>query len=334
MSSALLSPEVTLGLALAFGAAWTLLHAMVSGWMPVAMDTPNERSLHQNPTPRTGGLAICLVIALLFPWPDDTAYRVMGLGALALAALSLADDFWNLSPLVRFPVHLFVAAVAVSCIQPAPDIFLMAVSVLAIVWMTNLFNFMDGSNGLAGGMALFGFAAYALASLSAGAGELAFVTAGIVLAALAFLFFNFHPARIFMGDSGSIPLGFLAGIAGYLGWVYGLWPFWFPVVVFAPFVADASVTLAKRILARKKIWRAHREHYYQRLIQMGWSHRRLALWEYALMLISSGSALLMLDCGQSVRLAGLVSLGIIYMVLMVCIDWRWRNHVAREASDA
>lgn len=334
MSGTLSLPVAASVLALIFCAAWGLLHAMVSGWLPVAMDKPNERSLHQNPTPRTGGLAVCLALVALLPWLDDGALRAIVVGSLALAALSLADDFWNLSPLVRFPVHLLVAVGVLVYIQPHPDMWIAAVSIFAIVWMTNLFNFMDGSNGLAGGMALLGFATYAVAGVDAGVGQLAFAAAGIALAAFAFLCFNFHPARIFMGDAGSIPLGCLAGAMGYLGWVSGLWSFWFPFVVFAPFVVDASVTLAKRLVARKKVWRAHREHYYQRLIQMGWSHRRLALWEYALMLVSAGTALLLLRREPMVQLACLTCLGIVYMVLMVCIDRCWRNHVAQEDGRA
>jgi UDP-N-acetylmuramyl pentapeptide phosphotransferase/UDP-N-acetylglucosamine-1-phosphate transferase len=87
-------------------------------------------------------------------------------------------------------------------------------SVLSIVWMTNLFNFMDGANGLAGGMAVFGFAAYALVASLAGQYDLAIWSACIAAAAVGFLVFNFDPARIFMGDVGSVPLGFLAAVLG------------------------------------------------------------------------------------------------------------------------
>lgn len=197
-------------LLLIFLSAWLLLYAMVSGWLPVAMDKPNGRSLHQIPTPRTGGLAICLALVIGLPWLDGWEVQAMAYGALLLGAVSLADDFWDLSPLIRFPLHLLVALCAVAYVQPSQEIWIMAVSVLAIAWMTNLFNFMDGSNGLAGGMALIGFGAYAWACLHAGAGALGLLTASVAVSAFAFLLFNFHPARIFMGDTGAIPLGFLA----------------------------------------------------------------------------------------------------------------------------
>jgi UDP-N-acetylmuramyl pentapeptide phosphotransferase/UDP-N-acetylglucosamine-1-phosphate transferase len=94
------------------------------------------------------------------------------------------------------------------------------------------------------------------------------------LAAAVFLKANFHPARIFLGDVGSVPLGFLAGALGALGVYRDLVPVWFPFVVFAPFFVDATVTLLRRMLRGERFWQAHREHYYQRLVQMGWGHRR------------------------------------------------------------
>src|SRR5262249_56892173 len=124
-------------------------------------------------------------------------------------------------------------------------------------------NLRDGSDGLAGGMALIGFGAYAVAANDAGHGALAGVSIAVAAASAAFLFFNFAPARIFMGDVGSVPLGFLAGTLGILGWREGAWPLWFPMLVFAPFACDATLTLIRRLLRRERVWEAHREHYYQ-----------------------------------------------------------------------
>jgi UDP-N-acetylmuramyl pentapeptide phosphotransferase/UDP-N-acetylglucosamine-1-phosphate transferase len=99
------------------------------------------------------------------------------------------------------------------------------------------------------------------------------VCAGVAAAAAGFLCFNFHPARIFMGDVGSVPLGFTAGALGLVGWRSGAWPLWFPLLVFAPFILDATVTLLRRALRGEKVWQAHRSHYYQRMVQMGLGHR-------------------------------------------------------------
>ena len=191
--------------------------------------------------------------------------------------------------------------------------------------MINLYNFMDGANGPAGGMAAFGFVAYTVASVQAGISDLALISVALVGAALAFLRFNFHPARIFLGDVGSIPLGFLAASLGYLGWVRGAWPVWFPILVFSPFVVDATVTLCRRALRCKKIWQAHREHCYQKLIRMGWSHRKTALAEYGLMLTMGLLALLLLHAEVTMVLVALVAVVAIYALIIVTIDVKWRQ---------
>src|SRR5262249_52795081 len=105
------------------------------------------------------------------------------------------------------------------------------------------------------------------------------------------LWFNFPPARVFMGDAGAIPMGYLAAVLGIAGWLRGDWQFWFGAIVFSPFIIDATVTLCKRGARGAKVWHAHREHYYQRLVQSGWGHRKTALAEYALMAISAVAAI-------------------------------------------
>jgi UDP-N-acetylmuramyl pentapeptide phosphotransferase/UDP-N-acetylglucosamine-1-phosphate transferase len=95
-----------------------------------------------------------------------------------------------------------------------------------------------------------------------------------------------------MGDVGSVPLGLLAGALGLQGWAIGAWPLWFPLLVFAPFMCDATLTLIKRALRRERLWQAHRDHYYQRLVRMGFGHRGAALIEYAAMAGCAALALL------------------------------------------
>jgi UDP-GlcNAc:undecaprenyl-phosphate/decaprenyl-phosphate GlcNAc-1-phosphate transferase len=172
-------------------------------------------------------------------------------------------------------------------------------------------------------MAAIGFGTYAVAAALAGDNALLTTCACVAAAALAFLRFNFHPARIFMGYVGSIPLGFLAGSLGTWGVIRDGWPIWFPIAVFAQFAADASLTLARRLLRGERIWQAHRSHYYQRLVLMGWGHRRTALAEYSLMAVTSFAALagLLLDSvGQGIVL-GVLALG--YTTLAVVVDRRW-----------
>jgi UDP-N-acetylmuramyl pentapeptide phosphotransferase/UDP-N-acetylglucosamine-1-phosphate transferase len=203
--------------------------------------------------------------------------------ALALAAVSLVDDLRGMPTAARLLAHAAAAAVIVWHVVSPMHPLEMLLLVIALTWITNLYNFMDGSDGLAGGMAVIGFAAYSLAAYLAGDRLLASLCAAVAAGAAAFLLHNFPPARIFLGDVGSIPLGFLAGALGVLGWRNGLWPLWFPVLVFGPFIGDATLTLIKRLLRRERVWQAHRDHYYQRLVRMGFGHRGTALIGYAVM---------------------------------------------------
>ena len=295
-------------------------------------DIPNERSLHSVPVPRIGGAA--MMAGLLAGWAlmlTSLKWWIV-LPLIGLFIVSLLDDMHNLPVKKRLLAHVAAATVLVlgSGLFAQHGLFVAVFVLFLTVWMTNLYNFMDGSDGLAGGMALFGFSMYGAAALISQDDTQAMMDFTIGAAALGFLYNNFHPAKVFMGDAGSIPLGFLSAAMGLWGWQQGYWSAWFPLLVFSPFIVDASVTLAKRTLRGVKITEAHREHYYQRLIQMGWSHRRTALAEYALMLAVGGTALYAVHQEFPWRIF-LIWVGI-YAVVMMAIDTAWRKFV--QAQDA
>jgi len=226
----------------------------------------------------------------------------------------------------RAAAHLAVCAwFAAAALAGGNDLLVTAAATLAIAWMANLYNFMDGSDGLASGMALSGFFFYGMAAWLAGNTEFALVNFSIAAAAAAFLVFNFHPARIFLGDAGSVPLGFLAAALGLIGWLQRDWPWWFPVLVFSPFIVDASVTLARRLLRRERVWQAHRDHYYQRLVRLGWGHRSTALAEYALMFACGALALAALALPAAMQAATFAAMVLVYLVLITLIERRWRR---------
>lgn len=290
----------------------------------LALDVPNVRSLHAAPIPRVGGLA--LVGALLCGWAAlPVAPAAIAVLAALLCGFSYLDDRRGLPVLVRLGMQLLAAAAFVLLLRPEPAAWMLVPLGLALVWFTNLYNFMDGMDGLAGGMAVIGFAALGVGSLHAGADGLAAAAFCVAAAAAGFLIFNWHPARIFLGDAGSIPLGFLAGALGIQGWRDDVWPLWFPLLVFSPFVVDATVTLLRRLLAGEKIWTAHREHYYQRLVRMGWSHRRTAAAEYAVMLAAAAAALALRAAAPTVQAAGLAWAAVVLAGLMAGTDIRWRS---------
>lgn len=196
-------------------------------------DIPNERSLHSTPTPRIGGVG--MMVGVLSGWVLMPGALVwwMVLPMLFLFGVSLLDDIRGLPVRQRLLAHLIAAALLVSGsgLFVQHDVWVAMIVLLFTVWMTNLYNFMDGSDGLAGGMALFGFACYGVAALFAHDDMLAMLNFAIAAAALGFLYQNFPPARVFMGDAGSIPLGFLAAAMGLCGWQQGYWAAWFPLLV-------------------------------------------------------------------------------------------------------
>ncbi len=275
----------------AFAASfWVVRWSLGSRRMP--LDRPNSRSLHTRPVPRSGGLGIVagvLAAELLVRSPDHIVLLACFLG---LAALSFADDLYGLPVVWRLSAHVAAAVLFVGFglehpVSPIDFLWLIPV----VVWVTNLYNFMDGSDGLAGGMALFGFSTLGMVAWLGGDPALAAMALGVVASAGAFLLFNFPPARVFMGDVGSIPLGFMAAGMALLGWQRGLWALSFPLLVFSPFIVDATVTLVQRILRGEKMWQAHNSHYYQRLVRLGWGHNRTVLTEYGLMAAVCSSAL-------------------------------------------
>ena len=291
----------------------------------LAIDEPNQRSLHVRPTPRVGG--IVLVPAFLAMWLAASLIGTqMVLLVAGLCVMSYFDDRAGMPVALRLIGHLAVAILFVLFVLGIRDFFWCVTWGLAIVWLTNLYNFMDGLDGLAGGMALSGFFSYGWVAAFSDM-EFSYACWSVAAAAAGFLVFNFPPAKVFMGDAGSIPLGFLAAGLGLLGWRQGLWPLWFPLLVFSPFVVDASVTLLLRLVRGERVWQAHREHYYQRLIRMGWSHRRTALAEYALMAATAGSALAALGTKPARQTLILALWCGIYLGLMATVDRRWRRFV-------
>lgn len=316
-------------LAFAMSAAiiWLLLVSKLA-WR-IAVDMPNDRSLHNRPIPRIGGWGL-IPAAIAAAYSYTPANLLLVILAISLFFLSYLDDRLGLPFSFRLATHAVVSIIWLkygppSQVMELAGILFFAVIVFSMSWWVNLYNFMDGANGLAGGMALIGFMTYAVAAVSHGMLPLAAWSFALAGASAGFLLFNFHPARVFLGDSGSVPLGFFVATLGMWGWAGGAWPTWFPILTFAPFWLDATATLLRRIISRGRFWDAHTEHYYQRLIRSGWSHRRTTLCEYAVMLASAGMATLMLSWSESSQYIGLVIVGGMYLGLAILVDKRWQR---------
>jgi UDP-N-acetylmuramyl pentapeptide phosphotransferase/UDP-N-acetylglucosamine-1-phosphate transferase len=324
-----------------------LLLILRSGLAKGFADNANKlQALHVEPIPRIGGIAMVIAVCAAISFYTDgittnRAFSAIISGGTILVVVSVVDDFQSLSPAVRFVVHSLVASAVVwalldpSRMQDWPFVLLMPVAALAIIWSMNAYNFMDGANGMAGFMAFIGFGAMAIASAFSGAHQLAVICAAISGAALGFLLLNFPTARVFMGDSGSILLGFLAATLGWYGWLAGAWALHFPLLVFSPFLVDATMTLLRRTFRGEKIWLPHRQHFYQRLIiDCKWSHRRTAM-VYALIMLLASFDALRLHSGKSLTeqsdqwllpLTALLVWVLIYGALLVIAE----SHIRRQ----
>lgn len=249
------------------------------------LDRPNERSLHRIPTPRGGGIAV--VAAIVVAWWTLTQLELLPrpaspilIGALILAAVSWADDLRGLPAAVRLAVQLVAVGLVLRAgllnglvfqglLPPALDGIATAV---LWVWFVNLFNFMDGIDGLAGSEAAaigIGLLLFAVIGLGQNPG-LAALAAAIVAAAGGFLVWNWAPARIFLGDVGSVPLGYLLGFLLLDQAARGHWKL--AVILPLYFLVDATITLLRQLARRERIWEAHRRHFYQGVVQRGFGH--------------------------------------------------------------
>ena len=251
------------------------------------LDRPNQRSSHHVPTPRGAGLVVLpacvlawLVVDRFCPLPGR--FWPIALAALALVAFSAVDDRRSLSAGLRLAVHALAIGLG---LWSLPQDFTLTqgllprwadfvLAFLAWLWFLELTNFMDGIDGITGieaGAIALGLLLLALV------GALPPALAGALLlllgALLGFLAWNWHPAAIFLGDSGSVPLGYLLGWLLLLAAGAGLWP----VALILPlyYWADATWTLLARFRRGEKVWQAHRQHFYQRATGSG-SHAPVA----------------------------------------------------------
>lgn len=310
------------------------------------LDHPNERSLHSKPTPRSGGVAILAGFVLAIPvWiltigtTVPVVWFLVGTGIIAL--LSFLDDRHSLPTGWRFLGHVlgagFVVVGADLTMLPLfpvtptlwPAWLGFSLSILFLVWIVNLYNFMDGMDGFAGGMAIIGFGTFALFGLLASNPPFFAMSLTLAGAASGFLLFNFPPARIFMGDVGSASLGLLAG--GFILWGArdDIFPFWTGLLVFSPFIVDASVTLLGRVVRGERFWQAHKTHYYQRLVLLGWGHRKTVLAEYVLMFGCAVSALWMVSTSLAMQIAMLTFWVFVYTVLAAWVRRLERGNTAK-----
>lgn len=266
------------------GFAGTGLAFMLLSWAAF-FDVPNERSSHTGYVPRGAGVALTPILAVAVAGvgfkatgaPPESMI-VAGL-AVGLGVLSWIDDRRGLPVAVRLLAH--AAAIAFTLYSmPAggpffggllPAEFDVALAGFLWLWFVNLFNFMDGIDGIAGTeTALIGFGAAAVAALAGLGGGISFIGVAVAGAAFGFLWWNWPPAKVFLGDVGSVPLGFLLGWLLLLLAQRGQWAA--ALILPLYYWADATLTLVRRVVRREKFWQAHRQHFYQRAARGSLGH--------------------------------------------------------------
>src|SRR5439155_14478021 len=270
----------------------------------------------------------CLALSRLVPTP--TISRPILVGAALLAAVSWIDDVRSLPAAVRLAVQLVAVGLALRAGLPAGLVFqgwlppaLDGIATAGLwLWFINLFNFMDGIDGLAGSEAAavaLGLALFAALGVGRDPG-LAALAATVVTAALGFLVWNWAPARVFLGDVGSVPLGYLLGFLLLGTAAAGHWK----IALILPlyFLADATIALVRRLARGEPVWRAHRQHFYQRAVQRGLGHTAVVRRVIA-------ADLLLIACGWASEngwgLAALAGAAAVVLVLLASLAGGWHR---------
>lgn len=311
----------------AFGLALTAVSAVLT-WLLATrlriLDTPNERSSHTRPTPKSGGLAVVaaflLGMAILYGLMDtvqigEAYFLGFVFSGVVLVAVSMVDDVKALGFRSKLATQLACSLVVLAFGIVIDRIQLPLVGtvelgafgyVVTLAWiigLTNAFNFMDGLDGLAGGVAALVAALFGVVTLLSGS-HFVYLTSWVLIGSLAgFLLFNFPPARIFMGDVGSQFLGFAFAVLAIIALRYdgGHTSFFVMPLLFFHFLWDTAFTMIRRWRAGENVAQAHRSHLYQLMNRLGFSHRSVALYHYAVTLAQGAAALMMLQVTGDLR---------------------------------
>ena len=274
------------------------------------IDIPNERSSHSRPTPRGGGISL-VVITIIGLICSQMIWRITtwrGLlfyvgAATLISVISWLDDLQSLSAKVRFLAHFVAAGLVIAEWGYWQELHLpvlgniqigqfgLLLTLLWIVGLTNAYNFMDGIDGIAGGQAFVAGIGWAVVGWMINV-ELIFAIGGLLAASsLGFLFYNWPPAKIFMGDVGSAFLGFTFAVVPLIA-VRSTTSnrnlmIWIGFLFVWPFILDTGFTLLRRISKRENIFQAHRSHLYQRMVIAGYSHQLVSLFYIGLATLGS-----------------------------------------------
>jgi UDP-GlcNAc:undecaprenyl-phosphate GlcNAc-1-phosphate transferase len=289
---------VFLGFALAMGIVWAVTPTVGEIAKRIGvMDQPGGRKIHAVPIPRLGGIAIyfgVIIPGLLF-LSDDGPVRGILLGASLITLVGVLDDLRDISPLLKLGAQLLVAVIVVAygvrvanLTLPGLGVFVLgwAGFVFSVVWIVsfmNIVNFIDGMDGLAAGLCAISAVTFSIIAVSLGRYDAAILAAIVAGATIGFLWHNFHPASIFMGDSGSLLLGFLLGAISLQGFMKGVAAvaLLIPLLVLGIPIFDTGFAILRRVKNRRPIYAADRGHLHHRFSNLGYSQRQTVVILYS-----------------------------------------------------
>lgn len=331
------------------------LASVITSWLSVQrligylkrsdiVDRPNDRTLHQGAIPRGGGLVIVthVLVALIIAGLASERYAMFGSVFILTsmwAALSWWDDRYDLSPRLRFTAQIAFAVLTVMAFGWVSVAYIgfgiwlnfawfgALCTVFGVLWMANLYNFMDGMDGLAASQTIIGAITLGFWFWQLGDIWFAFVCAVLAASCYGFLLWNWHPAKIFMGDVGSITIGALfATLLIIMVTRYDI-PAVSLVLLFGLFIVDSSATLIRRMVRREPFWLPHRSHYYQRLAAVGIPHNRIVLGATLIMLLCSLNATLCVLYRDMIGLAIVAELALLFSAAAAVVWLEFRRSV-------
>lgn len=324
---------ITIAMAVAFISALVLTPLVIQfAYKIKAVDQPNYRKVHQKAMPRIGGLAIfgAFLIGYFVLMPEDEHAVYILLGAILIILTGFLDDILNITPKAKLLGQLAAAGIVIYgglqvtfITLPVIGViefgyFSIPITLLWIVGITNAINLIDGLDGLAAGVSTI--ALIAMAVMAAIMGDVFVMGVALVLAASAigFLFYNFHPAKIFMGDTGSLFLGFMISVLALSGFKnVALISFIIPVLMLGVPVSDTFFAIIRRIRLKQPISAPDKSHLHHRLIAVGFSHRQTVIIIYFIAILFGVTAILF---SQATVWGAVVLLIVVLLVIEIFVE--------------
>ena len=288
-------------------------------------DIPNNRSSHEYKTLKIGGLVLFPFILFFSLFSlDDYTIKLILFCSTFIFIISFIDDLFDISIYIRLLIHLLCSFVFLFFFGNYNN-FLFIFFVISLIWISNLYNFMDGIDGLASIMTILGFIFLALPLFLNENYHLYKLCIYIAIGSLSFFYFNFFKSKIFLGDSGAVTIGFLAGCIGLCGANYGAWPIWYPTLIFSTFGADATLTVVLRLTQKNNPLKPHKEYFFHKLNDLGFNKKTIVLLYAFFILLSSSLGLFLLEKNNFLINTILFIYFLLIYFLLIFIHFKWKK---------